>query len=302
MNSLGYHGGRKRGQRVVETISWRRLLCLGLGLLLVACSSHSVKPLLEAGQHVEVVGVRADTEALHADNKSDAAAKETRRGMLGGVGGGAISSVRCGVGIVVCLPLFVVMGGVAGPIEGHKYGTKIGLSDEHAKSLNAITNRIRKNGDLESRLVEALNACNTDRGQTNATDAATGVRVDVQLTEADLVQLPNEMIRLALVVRMTVADDPNGAATRPGVFEYTFTSDPASADAWSSSDGERLSTEIDRGFAQLASGMAWTLWGPGAVRRDAAGGVRCRSSVQGNPMSSASTDPTISRLEKGRMP
>lgn len=293
--------GKIDQDKVAKFGRWRQILLLSLGALLVACSSHSVQPLLEAGQHVHVVGVSADVDKLHAETKSEAATKDMRRGMFGAAGEGALQSGRCGIGVIVCFPLFVLVGGTAGAIQGHNWGTKVGLSDEHAKALNVIANRMRTADDLESRLVQAVSSCNGNRvGDSSA--ARTQITVQVRLTEADLLQLPNEMIRLALVARMAVIEDPEGVAIGHGPFEYRFTSDPLSAEAWIRSDGEQLSAEINRGFAQLASGMAWTLWGPGAVRRDSTGTLRCHGPAEEISLSSTSADPTISQLERERVP
>ena len=178
-------------------------------------------------------------------------AKNAGNAVAQGAAGGALLGIQCGVGAVVCSPLFAgiaATAGLIGAIARTPHEDSAALVGLRA-GVEAFAQKHDPGQDLLAAVTEKASG-----DWTIAQDAA--VRVRLRLFELKILSVNETQVKLVASAQMQVErDDFTPTRTRPLVHQ----SPPSEASLWAKEDADHVSATFDTCYRAIAEKVATEL-------------------------------------------
>ena len=225
-------------------------LCL---VLLGGCATPTSVPPIRSGSRVAIMVTASPLDGSGAAVRMsvDTAKISAGVGAAAGAAAGAVGGLACGPFLVICVPVFGLMGAGAGGLAGAAAGQLESLPHEQATQLRDRLNQLRQS--LDPVLELRINVTEQARKHWLLTDDTSGNVVTLEQQVLFLTSAPDQSMALGMRVLVSVRPDWWPANAPPRQKTYEFVAPPASLEVWLDERSDVAETSLRIGSQQIAA-------------------------------------------------
>ena len=243
--------------KFIKTVSHQIIIYLTL-LSVCSCSTNSRMNIIQPGDTMSIVlSSNSNNEKLFKFDDSHSMKEGAKTGAYAGAAGGAAYSLFCGPFVIICAPVFSLIGAASGGIVGGSVNASILVSDSDKNTLlfNKMEDYLKINNPQDIFLKRVISLAEPKYPINLLSDNKIYLVVDKLAFNT----ISDGRVILEMNAKITVKYIDKLGEINRFTKDYHYMGAPQFLDTWLDGDNEFYQTKLINGYDTLAENILRTL-------------------------------------------